>query len=667
MHVAVLVLLVLVLPLTIFLAKQQQTRQYVEASSIILPPDGQGLYDACLPSDATCLSHLDQMASAGFKLVVNYSQLYASDNDQIAYANHAASLGMKVIWAMNDPAFWNGTSLKNNYTALAATCNCSDNAGFTAYFVNLVKNLPGTWGYYVGDEVDPSNSTAVKVFTDLVKQTDPNHPRLFITDPSFASQTDSMISPFANTADVLGVDYYPVGRTDIPNGVNATADIANSMQVADNKYGKQSAMVLQAHWLGLYSGFNYLCSPFPSCVPYPTQDQMILMKDLTLQNAHPQLILWYSYFDIQKGDNPPLRWSYLVNAAMETSSLTPTATPPPTSLPVFDASSKKSVTSNTTMSWSHTTTATSNRLLAVSIHVQGAGVTVSRVRYAGSDLTKAGNAIANCNSITNQCDAGIWYMIAPASGANTIQVDVTGGTATAIIGGAVTFSNVDQTTPVGTPATVSQNTSVSPNSVTVNSTNTGQMVVDSIADTGLITPNSPQVQVQNVVAGNIDAGASYRTGVAGSTTMTWTPDYSRIYAMTGLAINPSAVTPTNTPSPVPTTAPTLTPTPTPVLDTTPPTVTITSPRDGKTVSTLRKITLSASATDNVGVTEVDFLVNGTVVCSDTTAPYTCFWVVPSQAGITYTITAQAYDGAGNAASNSVQVKAVKRKTISVSG
>jgi hypothetical protein len=79
-------------------------------------------------------------------------------------------------------------------------------------------------------------------------------------------------------------------------------------------------------------------------------------------------------------------------------------------------------------------------------------------------------------------------------------------------------------------------------------------------------------------------------------------------------------------------------------DTTPPTVSISAPPSG-TVSGV--VTVTVSATDNVGVTRVDLLVNGAVLASDTTAPYTFNWDTTALAGTTNTLVARAYDAAGN--------------------
>ena len=79
-------------------------------------------------------------------------------------------------------------------------------------------------------------------------------------------------------------------------------------------------------------------------------------------------------------------------------------------------------------------------------------------------------------------------------------------------------------------------------------------------------------------------------------------------------------------------------------DTTAPTVALTSPANLATVQ--GNVTITATASDNVGVTLVEFLVGGTVVGSDATSPYSVVWN-SSTAGSTATLTARARDAAGN--------------------
>jgi len=312
--IVLIVLFALILRAYSFLS-QGDYRQEVNSQ---LPPDGQGLYESCAPQDGSrCLDRLKQMAAGGFTLVLNYDQLNGTAEQQLAYAKRAYSLGMRVIWAMSDPAFWNGTDLISHYSDLAATCNCSDNNGFIRYFVRLVKDLPATWGYYVGDEVAPGNHAKLKMVTDLVKQTDPHHPRLFVS----CSQCDhdanlsyvASLIPMVDTTDVVGTDWYPVGSG--ADSVTDTGKVASAVQSVADQYGKRSAMVLQSFTWSEYPSSYHSCSPYPSCVPYPTEAQMRQMRDLTLQSSHPRLILWYSYFDILKSDNPTSHWTDLVAAA----------------------------------------------------------------------------------------------------------------------------------------------------------------------------------------------------------------------------------------------------------------------------------------------------------------------------------------------------------------
>ena len=92
-------------------------------------------------------------------------------------------------------------------------------------------------------------------------------------------------------------------------------------------------------------------------------------------------------------------------------------------------------------------------------------------------------------------------------------------------------------------------------------------------------------------------------------------------------------------------------------DNIPPTVFITNPANGAIVTRKTTVTITATASDNVGVTRVDFLVNGSLQCSDTTAPYSCNWRVPAAMNRTHQLQARAFDQAGNIGTASIQVTA----------
>jgi subtilisin family serine protease len=89
------------------------------------------------------------------------------------------------------------------------------------------------------------------------------------------------------------------------------------------------------------------------------------------------------------------------------------------------------------------------------------------------------------------------------------------------------------------------------------------------------------------------------------------------------------------------------------VDSTAPSTTITSPSGGTNVQGL--VAVDVAATDDAGVSRVDLLVNGVKIGSDTAAPYGFSWDSAQTPDGEASITAYAYDAAGNAASHSVKV------------
>jgi hypothetical protein len=88
----------------------------------------------------------------------------------------------------------------------------------------------------------------------------------------------------------------------------------------------------------------------------------------------------------------------------------------------------------------------------------------------------------------------------------------------------------------------------------------------------------------------------------------------------------------------------------PQPDTTPPTVAMTGPADGSTVS--NSVSLSATASDNVAVSNVQFLLDGNPIGALLTQPpYTLTWDSTSVANGSHTLSARATDTAGNIATS----------------
>src|SRR3989449_1738626 len=91
-----------------------------------------------------------------------------------------------------------------------------------------------------------------------------------------------------------------------------------------------------------------------------------------------------------------------------------------------------------------------------------------------------------------------------------------------------------------------------------------------------------------------------------------------------------------------------------VVDTTPPTVSMTAPAAGSTVA--GTVTVSATATDNVGVAGVQFKLDGANLAAEVTAaPYSISWNTTPAANGSHTLTAVARDAAGNSTTAAVSV------------
>ncbi len=90
---------------------------------------------------------------------------------------------------------------------------------------------------------------------------------------------------------------------------------------------------------------------------------------------------------------------------------------------------------------------------------------------------------------------------------------------------------------------------------------------------------------------------------------------------------------------------------TPGTDTTPPTTSITSPTNGATVS--GTVAINATASDNVGVTQMQILIDGAVAASNTNATSLSFnWNTTTVANGSHTIVSKAFDAAGNVGTSS---------------
>src|SRR5712691_8498628 len=178
--------------------------------------------------------------------------------------------------------------------------------------------------------------------------------------------------------------------------------------------------------------------------------------------------------------------------------------------------------------------------------------------------------------------------------------------------------------------------------VTITSPGSGSTVANtvpvsaSVTIVGSLTVASVQFKLDGANLGARDTSAPYsvswNTTTVGNGSHTLTAVARDILGVQFTSA-PVTVTVSNAPPPPP-------------PDTTPPTVSITSPAAGATGSGTTSLT--ASASDNVGVAGVQFRIDGANFgAEDTTAPYSISWNTGSASNGSHSITAVARDAAGN--------------------
>jgi hypothetical protein len=270
------------------------------APAAALPP--QGVYEECPPSHEGCLGRLDQIARGGFKLVLNYTQWEGDARAQLRYARRAHRLGLQLIWPLNDPVWAGHGSVRSRYPFLRHGCRCASDRGAVRYGLRLARGRRATWGYYVGDQAPASRAAAIHALSRRVHRFDPGRKTLYVALENGVTR-GANLRPFREAADYLGADSYPVGLGRPLSDVTAALEAADAIAAES---GRKPVAALQAFSWHLY---------FKGLEPrWPTRRQMRAMRDLALAH-NPDVLLWYSYFDVKRADRPGRRWVDLLRAA----------------------------------------------------------------------------------------------------------------------------------------------------------------------------------------------------------------------------------------------------------------------------------------------------------------------------------------------------------------
>jgi hypothetical protein len=187
----------------------------------------------------------------------------------------------------------------------------------------------------------------------------------------------------------------------------------------------------------------------------------------------------------------------------------------------------------TTNTWAHTCTGANGLLIVVAGNF--GSTAISGVTYGGDALTYLYKV-----DYAGTCRHEVWYKVAPKTGANNIVITY-GATQSGSYpsAGAVSFTGVNQSTPLGTSKTAS-GVGTTP-AVSGISSATGELVIDSICldSTVTATPTAGQTQtVANGNYGNNKVYSSYKDGAA-SVDMSWTRSTTGYWTAGGVSIKPA--------------------------------------------------------------------------------------------------------------------------------
>lgn len=173
------------------------------------------------------------------------------------------------------------------------------------------------------------------------------------------------------------------------------------------------------------------------------------------------------------------------------------------------------------------------------------GISISAATYNGVALTK----IIRENDGVRNATVEIWYLKAPASGSNTVSITLTGGTATFFDAVCISYTGVDQTTPIdiagiGT-VVVSSSTTVSLSPTTVTNNAWAIDCLDAGGTPTMAVTGGQTIDVNSTNSNGEKLCVSHKlVAAAGSTTVSWsmTPSTSGAAAYAVAALRPAAAT-----------------------------------------------------------------------------------------------------------------------------
>jgi hypothetical protein len=278
----------------------------------------QGMFDSCDLSTSltTCEQDLLQMHQAGLQVAVTSAEWDTLDEIS-AYASYAQSIGMSVMWELDDPGYWGGawigSSAAADWSSFSSACGCTSTSQILNYMIQWLSALPATYGYYAADDstLEPGQAAGLKQYVNEIKSVDPSH---MVMVGSAQGQGTTYYSSGA----AIGNEIYPETTASLmPYNRNLAIwqsvqqSVAQDQRAATQE-GAPSAFILQAFSFGdnLSDGEAVgACTAAMSSaqcanrLQFPAAGVQLELRNQALENAHPKLILWYTYSQASQGNH----------------------------------------------------------------------------------------------------------------------------------------------------------------------------------------------------------------------------------------------------------------------------------------------------------------------------------------------------------------------------
>ncbi|WP_249020848.1 hypothetical protein [Conexibacter sp. S30A1] len=301
------------------ISQQATSRQAQSAAAL----PAEGIFAGCALNNSaltTCEQQLTQLHAAGMQVAVVGMQ-GDSLAELSAYAAYAQSVGVSLMWQINDPGFWGsawiGQSAAADWPQFSAACGCTGTSQVLQYMIQWLGALPATYGYYAADDstLTPSELPGLTQYVAAIRAADPNHMIM-------VGSSEGQGTTYYSAGATIGNEIYPVTTSSLlPYSNNSATWQAIQQGVQQDaraaaQNGTASAFILQAFtfgdniWDGEAVGVCTASMSQAQCgslLQYPSAAVQLELRNEVLQYGHPKLILWFNYNEASQGN----RWAAL--------------------------------------------------------------------------------------------------------------------------------------------------------------------------------------------------------------------------------------------------------------------------------------------------------------------------------------------------------------------